>query len=304
VLLVNGTWGENLRKASQRLGMTALGCLAAWALDVLTHGHEHAQIAVMLLGIFLAVYYRTASYPLMTFFVSVYVIFLFAIIGQRPGNIMKLRLIQTGVGIGVAVLASVLVPTPVSRSKWRGQLVAFWESAAGWFDATFEQLLYPPAEGPAQPLAVADVVRPLQSLRDQHRAAFYEGMFLGTSRERSDRLMELTRILGHDLLALSASAAAVRPEVAAAFAEELASLRECTMSHFRSTIPALFDPAEPPAWAECDERIGGIEERLSTHAIGLVKAGRITREELVSVAPIITYTEQVNRVMRRLRDRV
>lgn len=114
--------------------------------------------------------------------------------------------------------------------------------------------------------------------------------------------MELTRILGHDLLALSASAAAVRPEVARAFAEELEALRACTMSHFRSTVPALFDQKAVPAWDECDGRIDGIEQRLSTHAIGLVKAGTITREELVSVAPIITYTEQINRVMRAVRE--
>jgi hypothetical protein len=149
---------------------------------------------------------------------------------------------------------------------------------------------------------MADVIRPLQALRDQHRAAFYEGMFLGISREHSERLMELTRILGHDLLALSASAAAVRPEVAGAFGEELAALRACTMSHFRATMPALFDQKAPPAWDECDGRIDGIEQRLSTHAIELVKTGRITREELVSIAPIITYTEQVNRVMRAVRE--
>jgi hypothetical protein len=33
-----------------------------------------------------------------------------------------------------------------------------------------------------------------------------------------------------------------------------------------------------------------------------VKTGRITREELVSIAPIITYTEQINRVMRAVRE--
>ena len=78
--------------------------------------------------------------------------------------------------------------------------------------------------------------------------------------------MELTRILGHDLLALSASAAAVRPEVAAAFRGELESLRECTMSHFRSTVPALFDQGEPAEWDECDGRIDGIEQRRRRRA--------------------------------------
>ena len=297
VLLVNGTWGENVRKAAQRLGMTALGCLAAWGLDLLTRRHENGQIAVMLIAIFLAAYFRTGSYAWMTFFVSVYVIFLFALFGEKPANIVRVRVAQTAIGIAVAFVASLIVPTSRAGSKWQDQLAKFWESAAESFDAVFAGLLDGDRSSVLPTLGPAAVIQQLDSLRTQHRASLYEGWFIRGSRDRSDLFMQNTRMLGHDLLALIEAAKHLKPAVVQAFRSELQSLRDCTMSHFHAVRPPSF---QQKGAEECEDGLDAIERRWSEHAVALVKDGHLPREELILITPFITYVEHINRVINEV----
>jgi uncharacterized membrane protein YgaE (UPF0421/DUF939 family) len=82
VLLVNETWGESIRMALQRFGMTALGSAAGLLLHLLLAGHPRVEEVLLFAGVFFAVSFRQApsggSYPWMIFFLSVYVIFFFA----------------------------------------------------------------------------------------------------------------------------------------------------------------------------------------------------------------------------------
>src|SRR3954453_5861284 len=102
VLLVTETWGESIDKAAQRLAMTALGCLVGWLLYDLSIPYPVLRPAFLLAGVFLAVYFRTrvpaGSYALMTFFVTVYVIFLFAALGTWSRSLILVRVYDTALG--------------------------------------------------------------------------------------------------------------------------------------------------------------------------------------------------------------
>jgi uncharacterized membrane protein YccC len=121
VVLVSETWRESAKKAFQRVGMTILGCIIAWALHFPTAHLPHVTLGLMFLFVYLAVHFRTASYPLMTFFITLYVAFLFAVLGQWTLQILAVRIYETAIGGGTALVAAFLVrplkPLPEPAAK-------------------------------------------------------------------------------------------------------------------------------------------------------------------------------------------
>jgi uncharacterized membrane protein YccC len=109
VVLVAETWRESAKKAFQRVGMTVLGCGIAFALHFPTAHLPHVTLGLMFLFVYLAVYFRTASYPLMTFFITLYVAFLFSVLGEWTPQILLVRIYETAIGGGTALLAAGLV---------------------------------------------------------------------------------------------------------------------------------------------------------------------------------------------------
>jgi len=104
VVLVDETVGDSARKAKQRLTMTALGCPLGWLLARTIGANHDLLVAMLFLFIFLAVYVRPISVPLLVFFISVYVVFLFAVLGQWTATLTWARLLDTAVGCAIAVL--------------------------------------------------------------------------------------------------------------------------------------------------------------------------------------------------------
>ena len=83
--------------------MTAVGCVAAWGLHCAGLRRTAPPWSRLLLGaVFFAAYFRTGSYAWMTFFVTVYVVFLFALLGQPTLPLMIIRGFQTLIGCAVA----------------------------------------------------------------------------------------------------------------------------------------------------------------------------------------------------------
>ena len=109
VIVVSETWKESRRKVLDRVGTTALGCGIAWALQLATAHLPHVELGLMFLFVYLAVYFRGASYPLMTFFITLYVAFLFLVLGEWSGHILMVRLYETAIGGATALVAAALV---------------------------------------------------------------------------------------------------------------------------------------------------------------------------------------------------
>jgi hypothetical protein len=110
VVITAETHEQLLSKAGERLIMTILGCLLALLLHFAAHGSFALQLAVLMLGIFGATYFRTASTRLMVGFLSVYVVFLFALIGQWDIDIVIIRIYETAIGCAIALLVPLVMP--------------------------------------------------------------------------------------------------------------------------------------------------------------------------------------------------
>jgi hypothetical protein len=99
-----------LAKAGDRLVMTIVGCLIGLILHFAAHDIYYLQLAILLVSIFGATYFRTASNRLMVGFLSVYVVFLFAIIGQWDIDIVIIRIYETAIGCAVALVVPMIIP--------------------------------------------------------------------------------------------------------------------------------------------------------------------------------------------------
>src|SRR5215813_8937436 len=96
VALVNQTTGQSLRRSGERIVITVAGFTAGWALEWITYPHRWVQTAIMMCAVFFAVYFRQAwgrgSIRWMTFFISLYVVFLFALVGEWSPAIFLARI--------------------------------------------------------------------------------------------------------------------------------------------------------------------------------------------------------------------
>jgi uncharacterized membrane protein YccC len=122
VVLVSETWRESAKKAFQRVGMTVLGCALAFGLHFPTAHLPHVTLGLMFVFVYLAVYFRVASYPLMTFFITLYVAFLFAVLGEWTVRILVVRIYETAIGGTTALVAAGLVRQPGTETGRQGDM--------------------------------------------------------------------------------------------------------------------------------------------------------------------------------------
>lgn len=107
MVLTTQTWGESLKRALERVGMTVLGGAAGTALYFYIPNHESKTlILLMLSSIFFTIYMAKIQYLISMFFMTCFVVFLFALIGDWDLMLLRARIIDTALGAVVALLVS------------------------------------------------------------------------------------------------------------------------------------------------------------------------------------------------------
>jgi uncharacterized membrane protein YgaE (UPF0421/DUF939 family) len=110
------TAGEQLRKSVFRIAGTVIGVIAGSVLAHLVGDRVWLQIVVVLVSLFLGLYLFRINYTFMTIGITVMVSQLYVELGEFSNNLLLLRLAETSVGAGVAILTVLLVlPLHVGR---------------------------------------------------------------------------------------------------------------------------------------------------------------------------------------------
>ena len=110
------TAGEQLRKSVFRVAGTIIGVLAGAVLAHAVGDRVWLQIAVILVSLFLGLYLFRINYAFMAIGITVMVSQLYVELGEFSNNLLVLRLGETAVGAGVAILTVLLVlPLHVGR---------------------------------------------------------------------------------------------------------------------------------------------------------------------------------------------
>lgn len=110
------TAGEQLRKSVFRVTGTVIGIIAGSVLAHYVGDRVWLQIAVVLVSLFLGLYLFRINYTFMTIGITVMVSQLYVELAEFSDSLLLLRLAETAVGAGVAILTVLLVlPLHVGR---------------------------------------------------------------------------------------------------------------------------------------------------------------------------------------------
>ncbi len=200
VVVINDTWGSSLRKTWHRVGMTGAGCVAGWALHFVSDGRLALERALLMLAIFLAAYFRKSSYPWMTFSITVYVAFLFTVLGQWSASLMLVRLEDTVLGGAIAIAASLIVPAPRVSRRMEEELAGFWRICREQVEQGFEILGAPEMAEDDWKESRRELLRQAEQLQTSARETDYETFLRFRSIQRNRRILRNTVMLSPQAL--------------------------------------------------------------------------------------------------------
>ncbi|WP_226035110.1 FUSC family protein [Aquibacillus saliphilus] len=110
VLLGTESVGRTYIKGFQRSLGTIFGAILGFLLAKIISGHTEIQITLLFAVVFLAFYFLTVSYTIMSLFITILIAFMYDILlGGISYQLLAARVIDTIVGAGIALGASALV---------------------------------------------------------------------------------------------------------------------------------------------------------------------------------------------------
>ncbi len=203
VVLVNQTTGQSLRRSGERVAATLAGFAIGWGLEWITSPHHWVQIGIMMAAVFLAVFFRQSwgrgSYAWMMLFISLYVVFLFAVLGEWSPAIFAERIADTCLGAGAALLATFAVHSPGSRDRLRQEADKLWDQCrAQLAEAVAGFTCGAPPTG--QPHAA--LLQQLEALRSHMEEALYETFLMPAARRDAVRNFAVAEMLCYLALGL------------------------------------------------------------------------------------------------------
>jgi len=285
VVVLAETWGASIQRAVQRVGATAAGCVVGWAVQRLAGNAQWVQVIMMLACIFLATYFRGYSYPWMMFFITVYVVFLFSLLGEWRLSIAVLRLEDTIVGGAVAIASTLIVPPP-RADQLRADLAALWKCSQNQLAASLAIITPVEASGAGVEACRDNLYQTVETLRAHVAISPYENILRPRAVRRIRELVEQTEALGREVLMVA--------EI----------VQESAAHRLRPLEPELENLARTPL-----SDIGALRiacRSLDRRAAELQRAGVIGEQELLLVcsatAHLLRAGECVSRIVELRRQ--
>ncbi len=109
MVLISQTWGESLKKAIERVLMTIVGGLAGTVLFYLIGDRVYWELFFLITSVFFMMYFWDISYQVTVFFVTMYVVFLFAELSGWSLGMLAARVYETIIGSVIAIFTSAFV---------------------------------------------------------------------------------------------------------------------------------------------------------------------------------------------------
>lgn len=105
MVLTTQTWGESVKRSFERVGMTIFGGVVGTALYFNIPGNQSTLfLFFMLLSIFFTIYMAKIQHLVSMFFLTCFVVFLFALLGDWDLMLLRARIIDTALGALIALV--------------------------------------------------------------------------------------------------------------------------------------------------------------------------------------------------------
>lgn len=133
VFVGGNTRGAILTKASRRVLGTVLGIAVGIGLAVAAGSSQAALIAICIACVFGLLYFGPLQYLYSSFFVTVFLVGMYGLLGILTGHVLEVRVAETAGGAAVGVLCAYLIFSTSSRTKLGDEIARFF--------ATLDQVL-------------------------------------------------------------------------------------------------------------------------------------------------------------------
>lgn len=137
LILISQTWGESIKKSFERVLMTILGGIVGTLIFFLLHGRLEWQFVMILISAFFMVYFLNYSYLLTVFFITIFVVFLFAILRGWTIQYLNERIYETIIGAGIAIFTSAFVFPIKESGGLQNILVEYIKRTEKFIDSVF-----------------------------------------------------------------------------------------------------------------------------------------------------------------------
>ena len=117
-----------LTRAYRRIIGTVLGLAVGIAVTYLAHDVKVVLLAICLLCVMGMIYFGPLNYMYLSFFVTVLLISLYAVLGVLDGHLMEVRLEETVAGAGIGVLCAYLLLSATSRPALVQKIDAYFDA--------------------------------------------------------------------------------------------------------------------------------------------------------------------------------
>ena len=181
------TWGESVKRSIERVSMTIIGGIAGTILYFVLPLNDVMAMALLLIFVFFTVYTLQVFHLASVFFLTCFVVFLFALIGEWTIAILFDRIIETAMG---AVIALVVGRCFFSEKTNISDLfIGFWEKINASIGLSFEG-----KPCIKRPVSIQYLAAECQKIRKQAVAIRYELLFHQVSRRDFYMLLNHTTL--------------------------------------------------------------------------------------------------------------
>lgn len=296
MVLISQTWGESLKKAVERVLMTIVGGLAGTILFYLIGDHIYWELFFLMSSVFFMMYFWDISYQVTVFFVTMYVVFLFAELSGWNISMLEARIYETIIGAVIAIFTSALV-FPVHARVTIPQMMAdyFFEIKKTLSHVFF--VLRTNHEDTAWQKDRTRLVRKFSELRKSALVSGYELVFTRFNRRKIKLMMQKLRTVTHYSTSLLEAASMAASSCAISELEmELQKIENGLQNNVAVLIARYRSETTPLSFSSLEEEGASLSQCLKV----LYESQRISQANLFSIYSFWYFAKKLNEVMREM----
>lgn len=169
------TWGESVKRSFERVIMTIIGGIVGTLLYFIVPEDTTTALVLLLVFVFFTVYMLQIYYLVSVFFLTCFVVFLFALLGDWTVSILLDRILETFLGAVIALgVGYCFFP---AKTNVANLFIDFWEK----INATIT-LIFEGKPCVARPASIQYLAVECQKIRKEALAIRYELLFHRMSR--------------------------------------------------------------------------------------------------------------------------
>lgn len=293
ILLISQTVGESLRKAFQRTVMTIFGGIVGSTIYFLSHGNVSICLLFTIISVFFLFYYFETSYLIAIFFLTMLVVFLFALINAWTIDLLAERIYETALGAVIAVFVSAFVFPIRASHVFERNLLDFLKALEEFVHKVYEVPFEVSHDRHLVNQAHAELIIAYLQLKKNERIRNVESILQGNKQDKftilSDRIYPL---LLYALTAMQTGIMLPAQSMTGVFFEALKKSKQNVLTNFEGLVGYLHENS-PTILFDKDEG------SLSNFAAGLTLA---SKEDVMNMRAYLYCLSEFSLTLQRMAD--